>query len=210
MVDSSGIQQPTMQRDLSINKDNTHNINNQPDNNISLDRVENDNDIHDDIGYGDNNFFEQFAKEQMYFNNLPVNEHNTQLNEYNYNNIPKPTFSENDFYRYKDINNMITNRTKVLIENEYNFVKNEIKNSQIAKNTFDKIDNKNNENNIMDLNKKNSNIRTNLLMKQQNLQKNKIQQAYNNTHKDIQNSLGFGNGKISDKNRLSAEVPMRR
>ncbi|MBQ7552363.1 MAG: hypothetical protein IJT15_02860 [Rickettsiales bacterium] len=210
MVDSSGIQQPTMQRDLSINKDNTYNVNNQPDNNISLDRVENDNDINDDIGYGDNNFFEQVANEQMASYNPPANEHSIQLNEYERNDVPKQTFSANDFYRYKNINNMITNRTKVLIENEYNFVKNEIKNIQIAKNTFDKIDNKNNENDIMDLNKKDSNARTNLLMQQPNLQKNKIQQAYNNTHKDIQNSIVFGDGKISDKNKLSAEVPIRR
>lgn len=172
----------------------------------------------DDIQQNNNNngYYDDIANN---FANPRMDNYNSYINGYNLQqNINferqaalKPTFNPDDFYRYQNISNVITNRTEALLEDEYNFVLNEIKNAKNEKNLSEKSGNKNNidNNKFPNLTQKDSQAVMNLLMgmkKQQEMNKDGTKQAYNKSNKDVQNSIGCNDDKIVDKNSLNSSL----
>ena len=200
-VEPSGIHKNTIPLEQSIKQNSNYNINKQVDD-LSSVQTTHGNDVDNNIGYRSGNIFDQLAEEQMNAHDPQAYAYNLQQQLSLQENAYKPTFSPDDFYRYKNISNIITSKTNASINNEYNLMRNEIQNSKNTKISSDKI----NDKNTLELNKKNSNVLMNLLMQQQKMNKDFIKQAYNKTDKNINNSVGLNDDKIVDKNNLNSNT----
>ena len=97
-----------------------------------------------------------------------------------------------------------------MLDNEYNFVRNEIKNSKSEKNSFSKNINAGgaDSDKSPNLTQKDSNALMNLLRnikQQQGTKQDNIKQAYNKTNKEIQNPISNNDDKVVDKNDLNSK-----
>ena len=190
----------------NIEQKNVNNIN-QRSNAIFPNRTINDTGKYNNTGYVGNNIFDPFAVQRR--NNYDYNSHidkYTLPQNVDYEQLaPKQTFNPDDFYRYKSASDIITNRTQASIEEDYNFVRNEIRNGKMKK-PLHNNGGKENDNNIPNINKRDNKLLMDLLMQQQKMNKDCIKQAYNKTDKNINNSVGLNDDKIVDKNNLNSNT----
>lgn len=151
------------------------------------------------------NIFDQYAQyKQMNNADLAIRENNygqfLNADDAQETDV-KQTFNQDDFYRYKQINDVITNQTNEAIDGAYRFVQNEIKNSQMnAKKTKN--------DNIVNNKLNNNQVDANLLMQQLLNSKAKatMQKAYDKNDKNIHNSTIQNKDKIIDKNALNPNL----
>lgn len=194
----------TMQREESIRRYAVNNINQQNGNIPSAGGIGNN------INYFDNNIVNKFSNQRIVNDNSQVNWYNLPQNVDFEGPEKKQTFSSDDFYRYQNVNNVITESTHAMLDNEYNFVRNEIKNSKSEKNSFSKNINAGgaDSDKSPNLTQKDSNALMNLLRnikQQQGTKQDNIKQAYNKTNKEIQNPISNNDDKVVDKNDLNSK-----
>ena len=202
--EQSDAQENKIQLEQNINQDNKYNTNKQVNTLLSGEMVH-DNNVDNNTYYRSNNIFDRLVDEQKNAYAPQPYAYNLQQQVGLQDNASNATFSPDDFYRYKNISNMITSSTKTLIDNEYNFVRNEIKNSKMKQHLHYKSS-KENTNNLLSVSQRDRRLLMNLLMQQQKLNKNNFQQAYNKNDKYMKNSIGLIDDKIVDKNNLNSNT----
>ena len=123
-------------------------------------------------------------------------------------NPSEVVFTADDFYRYKNISDIIDGNTKTLINNEYDFILSEIKNSKIE----NKLSIKNSDQVFKDFNnRKGVNLLMDVPTQQRKLNKNHVQQAlYDKDDKDMKNSIGICDGVTVDAMRLNSNISAKR
>ena len=144
---------------------------------------------YNNIGYT-NNIFNQLASQR-------ANSNNAQPNGYAYKpqpnwqeNMPQQSlFTQDDFYRYKNRRNTISQKAKMELENNYNFIKNEIKNSKIRPIQVNNNERGSDDNLAQNVDKKNNM----LLMQPPKIDLEMLKEIYNKQNKNLKNGIGGDN-----------------
>ena len=145
---------------------------------------------YNNIGYT-NNIFNKLTSNGANRNNLQQNGY-AQASQVNWQeNMPQqPLFGPDDFYRYKNISNAISQRAKKELENNYNFIKNEIKNSKTRQMPVNNNEHRSDDNLAQNVDKKNNNM---LLTQKPKINIEMLKKIYNKQNKDLKNGIGGDN-----------------